>query len=133
MEATEGMAKVTGGGASAARAKEVDDPSPVAAMATSGSFNFMRLKEEGCDPANVYVNYEHEVHTLEVHDARLLPLEQSLRDFQWYRHLGLLPISDRKRGGAKLCLCLGSGEVALATGLSRVKQAASWLKYLALY
>ena len=43
-------------------------------MATSGSFNFMRLKEEGCDPANVYVNYEHEVHTLEVHDARLLPL-----------------------------------------------------------
>ena len=47
--------------------------SPVAVMATSGSFNFMRLKEEGCDPANVYVNYEHEVHTLEVHDARLLP------------------------------------------------------------
>jgi hypothetical protein len=42
-------------------------------MATTASFNFMRLKEEGCDPANVYVNYEHEVHTLEVHDARLLP------------------------------------------------------------
>jgi hypothetical protein len=47
-------------------------------MATSGSFNFMRLKEEGCDPANVYVNYEHEVHTLEVHDARLLPQDTDI-------------------------------------------------------
>eukprot|EP01063_Lacrimia_lanifica_P037330 TRINITY_DN762_c1_g2_i1.p1 TRINITY_DN762_c1_g2~~TRINITY_DN762_c1_g2_i1.p1 ORF type:complete len:303 (+),score=47.47 TRINITY_DN762_c1_g2_i1:54-962(+) len=39
---------------------------------TTGVFNFSRLKE-GCDPANVFLSYEQEAHTLEVHDARLLP------------------------------------------------------------
>ena len=33
-------------------------------MATTGVFNFMRLKE-GCDPANVFECYEQDTHTLE--------------------------------------------------------------------
>ena len=40
-------------------------------MATTGVFNFIRLKE-GCDPANTFESYEQDAHTLEVHDARLL-------------------------------------------------------------
>ena len=48
-------------------------------MATTGVFNFRRLKV-GCDPANVFECYEQDTHTLEVHNARLLP--QDLRDLQ---------------------------------------------------
>ena len=41
-------------------------------MATTGVFNFRRLKE-GCDPANAFESYEQDAHTLEVRDGRLLP------------------------------------------------------------
>lgn len=41
-------------------------------MATTGVFNFSRLKE-GCDPANAFESYEQDAHTLEVRDGRLLP------------------------------------------------------------
>jgi len=46
-------------------------------MATTGVFNFRRLKE-GCDPANVFECYEQDAHTLEVHDARLLPQDADI-------------------------------------------------------
>ena len=41
-------------------------------MATTGVFNFLRLKE-GCDPANAFESYEQDAHTLEVRNGRLLP------------------------------------------------------------
>ena len=41
-------------------------------MATTGVFNFRRLKE-GCDPANAFESYEQDAHTLEVRNGRLLP------------------------------------------------------------
>jgi hypothetical protein len=44
---------------------------------TTGVFNFGRLKE-GCDPANAFESYEQEAHTLEVHDARLLPQDADI-------------------------------------------------------
>jgi len=40
-------------------------------MATTGIFNFMRLKE-GLNPDNAFESYEQDAHTLEVRDARLL-------------------------------------------------------------
>ena len=46
-------------------------------MATTGVFNFRRLKV-GCDPANVFECYEQDTHTLEVHNARLLPQDTDI-------------------------------------------------------
>jgi hypothetical protein len=46
-------------------------------MATTGVFNFRRLKE-GCDPANIAESYEQDAHTLEVHDARVLPRDADI-------------------------------------------------------
>jgi len=46
-------------------------------MATTGVFHFRRLKE-GCDPANISESYEQDAHTLEVHDARLLPQDANI-------------------------------------------------------
>lgn len=46
-------------------------------MATTGVFNFMRLKE-GCDPDNAFESYEQDAHTLEVRDARLLPQDADI-------------------------------------------------------
>ena len=46
-------------------------------MATTGVFNFMRLKE-GCDLANAFESYEQDVHTLEVRNARLLPQDADI-------------------------------------------------------
>ena len=46
-------------------------------MATTGVFNFSRLKE-GCDPSNAFESYEQDAHTLEVRDARLLPQDADI-------------------------------------------------------
>ena len=46
-------------------------------MATTGVFNFVRLKE-GCDPDNAVESYEQDAHTLEVRDARLLPQDADI-------------------------------------------------------
>jgi len=46
-------------------------------MATTAVLNF-RLLKEGCDPANIAESYELDAHTLEVHDARLLPRDADI-------------------------------------------------------
>jgi cell wall assembly regulator SMI1 len=66
-------------------------------------------------------------------DARLLPLQEVVQEQKWYQGTRFLPVAEKKKNGGQLCLCILTGTVFMVNGLSNVKQADSWRKYLTLF
>ena len=89
-------------------------------MATTGVFNFMRLKE-GCDPANAFESYEQDPHTMEVRDARLLPQDA---DILQPSSAGFMVVPARTR--APPCLQRRKLCVSFCKIFKRIRPKVSW-------